>query len=221
MAKFTDSATRFFLGVSIAVTALAVTPALAQQTSQQCLAGQLRGSGRACSGLVQCYVKAVKKGVAPSQDCIDLREPRLDTHFSTFELLGNCLVEDASGDVYTLLDDGSASLAAAVGSDTGKCGAIKLKGLGKNCGGQLRCRATAAGHSEMTVDPTCLAKQAVKLDKAFTKAERKGSCSGDKAALATALDAIVENVFATVRGSASTTTTTTTTVSSTTSSTLF
>jgi cysteine-rich repeat protein len=63
-----------------------------------------------------------------------------------------------------------------------KCTSAKLKAVGKGAGGELNCYSKATGKA-VAVDPTCLSKASTGLATSFTKADAKGACGGDPAAV--------------------------------------
>ena len=64
-----------------------------------------------------------------------------------------------------------------------KCTSAKLKAVGKGAGGQLNCYSKAVAKPGVTVDPACLLKATTGVTTAFGKADAKGACPGDPAAV--------------------------------------
>jgi len=64
-----------------------------------------------------------------------------------------------------------------------KCTSAKLKAVGKGASGQLKCYSKAVAKPGLTVDPACLQKATDGVTTAFGKADAKGVCPGDPAAV--------------------------------------
>jgi cysteine-rich repeat protein len=69
-----------------------------------------------------------------------------------------------------------------------KCTSAKLKAVGKGSSGQLKCYSKAVSKPGLTVDQACLQKATDGVTTAFTKADLKGACPGDPAAVNTQVD---------------------------------
>jgi cysteine-rich repeat protein len=63
-----------------------------------------------------------------------------------------------------------------------KCTSAKLKAAGKGAGGALGCYSKAVGKA-LAVDQACLTKASTAVTTAFMKADTKGACGGDPAAV--------------------------------------
>jgi hypothetical protein len=193
----------------VAVAALllfAAGPAQAQ-TAQLCVAGKLRSSGNVCKGLARCYAVATKKGLSVDDECLGKFPTRLSNLFSELSLLGGCLGTGGPDGVNAVLSSGVTSLAdTTLALQPGKCSAKKMAAAGKLCAGVLRCYAAGAVVST-SPSTECLTKQQDKLDKAFTKAVKKGSCNGAADDAKTAVSSLADDVQAAVISTATTTTT--------------
>jgi cysteine-rich repeat protein len=69
------------------------------------------------------------------------------------------------------------------GTDTEKCTSAKLKAAGKGAAGRLNCYSKAVAKPGLTVDLACLQKASDGVTTAFGKADAKGACPGDPAAV--------------------------------------
>ena len=84
-----------------------------------------------------------------------------------------------------------------------QCTALKYKVTGKEAYVKSRCFSKAAARGGM-VDPDCLSAAELKFSNGFTNAEGKGDCftTGDAGAIEAKVDAFVDDIAATVAGSA-------------------
>ncbi len=106
-----------------------------------------------------------------------------------------------------LLVLGSPSGAGWAADKAGRCAAAKQIAAGREALGNLECFAAAARNAR-AVSAICLAKQHLRLLKAFSKAERRGGCptSGDASVIDGEADTFVTRVVS-ATGSMTTTTT--------------
>ena len=93
----------------------------------------------------------------------------------------------------------AASPAAAQPTPALKCSSTKLKAVGKDGDGNLKCYAKALTRNE-AVDGACLAKSRSKHDDKFANAESKGGCTttGDADDLGLITDDFVADVVAAI-----------------------
>src|ERR1044071_9543352 len=81
-----------------------------------------------------------------------------------------------------------------------KCGANKMKAVGKKAAGKAFCIAKALGKA-VAVDPVCFQRVEEKFSAAFTKAELKPPCltHDDAGAIEAKVDAFVVDVLSELR----------------------
>jgi hypothetical protein len=207
------------IGVVVAVViaiARIVTPADATLTSVavgKCLAGKIKGTGKATAALLGCSSKDVAQ-----PDAMTLVECRARAN-DKFDGGGNpakgvfekleakyppaesrpCRTYDDTAAIAGDIDAAVSQVGVLVGSDPSgsSCDAAKLKCVGKYIAGVLGCYAKAAGKTG-SIAGDCVGKQAAKLSDGskgcLDKAAGKGDCSaaGSQASpLVTAADAFI------------------------------
>jgi hypothetical protein len=81
-------------------------------------------------------------------------------------------------------------VAADATQSAGRCAAIKAKATGSLVAASLACHAKITRRGEGTTS-ACIAGAATKLGRLFAKADRKGACAGDVAAIGDYVDTFV------------------------------
>jgi len=194
---------------AVALACLPPAPASADPvTAQQCLAAQLRVSGRGCVGIAKCYAKAMKEGTVVSTSCIDIKQDAIVFFLKDVEAVANCLVKGETNNVGEQLEMGLDGVGNDLTLSGGLCAGKKMKALGRVCNGFFRCNAAADAEST-TLDPACVAPHAARLTDAFAKLDATGNCAttGDAATLQGTIAGLVDAVRIVFRGTGTTTTT--------------
>ncbi len=206
--------TLFILG---ALVLGAGSPVAAKPTpTQKCTAAKVKAAAKKLSAKLACYAKAATKNAPVDDECLGKAETSFRTAFSKAESKGGCITSGDATAVEAGIEAFVQSLATALPDggtkDGGKCASGKRKAAGKKAMAKLLCYAKSATKN-VPVDAGCLGKAEANLEKAFSKAEKKGGCttSGDAATVEDAVDAIVAQVVAQLTTPPTTTTTATTT----------
>jgi hypothetical protein len=173
----------------------------------KCLSSKQKASGKKIGGRLACIGKAAAKNVPIDPACVGKVDGKFDAAFAKADAKGACA--GTTGGVNQTIGTCLTDVADLI-PGTGKCTGSKLSASGKKASGKLACNAKATAKA-IPIDPACLAKAEGKFAGTFAKADSKGACAGDAAAVEDVVDSeCVDAVVAQLQVTPSTTTTSTT-----------
>ena len=201
------------LGIAVLATSLAGAGVAGAQSVNRCQVAKKRCVIKKTKGLLRCHVTAETTGLPVDPVCLQEHEDRFDGGampakgcFARLEERDTCLTSgDAAAleakvdafvlDVVHALDPGYPAVVLST------CGAGKKKCVVKRAASLLECHAKAEVNG--AVNPDCLRRSETGFDGGtrpangcFAKLEARGGCptTGDTAALASRIDAFVDDV---------------------------
>jgi hypothetical protein len=202
-------------------------PAVAARMSTAvCASIKAKAAGARVARSLGCYAAAIRGGSGTPVGCLANAQKKFARAFAKADKKGSCGVAgDATlvGDSATAFAEGiAAGLFPAGAADVGRrCASGKMRRAGVYGKGRLACWGHAF-RATRTLDPSCVAARATRLETIFAKLETKGNCptTSDEPSVAQAVSGFVDAVAGVLMPAAPTTTSTTsTTVSGATSST--
>jgi hypothetical protein len=152
-----------------------------------CTGTKLRAAGNGIGLKLKCYQKPAKTGVTVDPECLAKADEKLLAGFGKADAKGPC---PGDFDAVALLAD--VCVATVVGSlpDLGPCTVSKLAAAGTKLSGKLTCLQKAALKS--VLDPGCFPKVEQRFEDSFARADGKGPCAGDVAAVEALVDQCVD-----------------------------
>jgi hypothetical protein len=187
----------------------------AEASAAVCASIKAKAAGARVAHSLGCYAAAVRGGSGTPVDCLASAQTKLGRAFARADKKGPCGIagdETLIGDSVTAFAEGiAAGLFPADAADVGRrCASGKMRRAGVYGKGRLDCWGRAF-RATRTVDPSCQAARATRLEAAFTKLETKGDCptTSDEPSVAQAVDGFVDAVTGVLMPVAATTTSTT------------
>jgi cysteine-rich repeat protein len=150
----------------------------------KCASSKVKAASKKEQGKFNCLSKnAAKPDPTALGECLAKVESKFDPSFVKADSKGACTGRsvDVESTVDLCIDNTAALIPGAMGSE--KCTSSKLKAVGKGSSGQLKCYSKAVSKRGLDVDPACLQKASDGVTTAFGKADKKGACPGDPAAV--------------------------------------
>ena len=178
----------------------------------KCASSKLKAAAKKEQGKFNCLSKdAAKPDPTALGDCLAKVVSKFDPAFVKADSKGACTGRsvDVEGTVDLCIDNTSplippadtcntttdfctmaTSIPCMTDADCGlpKCTSAKLKSVGKGASGKLKCYSKAVSKPGLTVDQACLQKATDGVTTAFGKADVKGACPGDPAAVNAQVD---------------------------------
>ena len=158
----------------------------------KCLAGKMKAEGKAAAAYLKCHARGAAGAEPTDSGCLAKASLRMVSAFAKLDTKGGCLIvgDGPARDVDTAAF--AVEIDGIVGH-AGQCDAAKGRLVGKYVAARFACYAKAAAKTGL-VDPTCLAKAAIKFQTSMAKAEAKPPCTnlGQAAALLVAGDDFVQ-----------------------------
>lgn len=184
----------------------------AASPAEVCAAAKTKAAGAAVFAKAKCHQAALAKMTAVDPTCLAKADQKLAGAFAAAEAKGGCAT---TGDGPALAGFVNGCITTYTNAITGdpRCAGGKTKATGKNTLDDANCakKATIKG---TPVDPACTGKASAKLTAAFSKADKKGVCTGTAPEMLAIIDdcvaeIVVPDVTTTTTSTTSTTTTTT------------
>jgi hypothetical protein len=163
-----------------------------------CESNKLKAAGTRTVKVAGCVAKAVQKALTIDLACLTEADVKFSKDITKAEAKGSCDVDGNGDRIRSMVDAFLADLGNRL-PDPGpsKCSANKWKATAKKVSVKLACRAKAEAKGG-SVDPACLAKAELKFVASFAKADANGPCTGDAAAIEAAVDALLDDLQATL-----------------------
>jgi hypothetical protein len=161
-----------------------------------CESDKLKAAGTKTVKMAACHAKAVGKAIAVDPTCLAEADAKFSKDITKAEAKGSCDVDGNGDALQSSIDAFIADLGIKLpGPGPSKCVASKWKATATKVKVKLGCHAKAEAKSR-SVDSACLAKAELKFVASFAKADAKGSCTGDAAAIETDVDASLDDLHA-------------------------
>src|SRR5262245_1755864 len=178
----------------------------------KCASSKVKAAAKKEQGKFNCLSKNASKPDATAlNDCLAKVVSKFGPSFTKADSKGACVgrPEDLENTIDLCIDNTSALIPPADTCNTGtgfcmtattipcttdadcglpKCTSAKLKAVGKGASGELKCYSKAVSKPGLTVDSACLQKATDGVTTAFGKADVKGACPADPAAVNTQVD---------------------------------